>query len=178
MRKMYFLMDSSNDARRVMNELLLNKIPEQQINVLTHVGELPDDLPEATPDETSDFWPALLKGGGLGILTGLLIGVLLAMISLSGYPLLNITFNTLANTPLLALLAVFGGLMGAFGAAIVGISAPNTMLKRFDRALDKGRVLLMVNVPQQRVEEIRRDIQQTEPRAEYCGVEPMKPAFP
>ncbi len=172
-RKMYFLMDSSNDARRVTQELLLDKIPEDQISVLTHVGELPDDLPEATPDETSDFWPALFKGLGLGTATGLIVGVLLAATTLFG-----ITFSTLANTPLLALLAVFGALMGAFGAAIVGISAPNTMLQRFDKALNKGRVLLMVDVPQERIDEIRRDIQQSEPRAEYCGLEPLKPAFP
>lgn len=172
-RKMYFLMDSSNDARRVTEELLLDKIPEDQISVLTHVGELPDDLPEATPDETSDFWPALFKGLGLGAVTGLILGVLLAATTLFG-----ITFDTLAGTPLLALLAVFGGLMGALGATIVGISAPNTMLKHFDRALNRGRVLLMVDVPQERVEEIRQDVQQAEPRAEYCGLEPMKPAFP
>lgn len=173
MRRMYFVMDSTESARRVTEELLLDKIPQHRIHVIKQDEELPEDLPEATPDEASDFWPALFKGLGIGAVTGLLVGVLLAATGLFG-----VTFEMLSGTPILGFLAILGGLMGAFGAAIVGISVPNPMLERFQQSLNDGQVLLMADVPSERVDEVRNDIQQTEPKAEYYGLEPLKPAFP
>lgn len=174
MRRMYFLTRSTDDARRITDELLLDRIDEHHIHILTHSGDLPDDLPEATSDEESDFFPALFKGLGLGAVTGLVIGVLLALTSAFG-----ISVEMLYNTPYLAVITIFGGLMGAFGAAIVGVSVPNPLLKRFNKALDEeGRILVMTDVPRDRVDELRARVQKADPDAEYCGVEPLKPAFP
>lgn len=173
MRRMYFLTRSTDSARRITDELLLDRIDEHHIHVLSHSGDLPDDLPEATSDEESDFFPALFKGLGLGAVTGLVIGVLLALVSAFG-----ITLEMLYTTPFLALVAIIGGLMGAFGAAIVGVSVPNPLLERFNRALDEGRILVMTDVPRDRVDELRARVQKADPDAEYCGVEPLKPAFP
>lgn len=173
MRRMYFLTQSTDGARRITDELLLDRIPESAIHVVTHTGELPDDLPEATSDQESDFFPALFKGFGLGALTGLAIGLLIAAMSLFG-----VSTEMLLNTPYLALIVIFGGLMGAFGAAIVGVAVPNPLLERFNRELDNGRILVMANVPRDRVDELRARVQKAAPDAEYCGLEPLKPAFP
>lgn len=173
MRRMYFLTQSTDSARRITDELLLGRIVETHIHILTHTDHLPDDLPEEATGDESDFWPALFKGLGLGGLTGLIIGIVIALI-----PYFGIGKEALTTTPFLALMVVFGALMGAFAAAIVGVSVVNPSLERFEKALDDGKILVMADVPRDRVDELAERIKKAEPAAEYCGMEPLKPAFP
>lgn len=173
MRRIYFLTGSIESARRMTDELLLERIPESNIHIVTHVGELPDDLPEATSDQLSDFFPGLFKGLGLGALAGLTIGVIFAFMPWTG-----ITLETLATTPFLIASVALGALLGAFGGAITGISVPNHMLDRFDKQLDAGNILVMIDVPFDHVEAVRKGVQKAVPDAKYCGMEPLKPAFP
>jgi hypothetical protein len=73
---------------------------------------------------------------------------------------------------------VLGALFGAWAASMIGISTPNTALKRFDNELGAGRVLLMVDVPAGRVDEIQSLVHQRHPEASDHGIEPTMPAFP
>lgn len=173
MRRLYFLTGSIDSARRITDELLLDRIPESHIHIVTHTEELPDDLPEATSNELSDFYPGLFKGLGLGALAGLAAAVTLTFI-----PWFGITFEMLFNTPFLLAIIAFGALLGAFGGAITGISVPNHSLDRFERDLDDGKILLIVDVRRDQAEEIRREIMKAVPGTKYCGIEPLKPAFP
>ncbi len=173
MRRMYFLARSTDSARRITDELLLGRIIEPHIHILTHTDHLPDELPEEATSDESDFMPALFKGLGVGALTGLAVGILIAIM-----PYFGIGAAALIQTPFLAIVAIFGALMGAFAAAIVGVSVVNPSLERFEKALDEGRILVMADVPRDRVDELAARIQQVEPQAEYCGMEPLKPAFP
>ena len=173
MRRLYFLTRSTDSARRITDELLLGRIAETNIHILTHTDHRPDALPEEATGDESDFWPALFKGLGLGGLTGLILGVVVALI-----PFFGIGTAALTSTPFLAVTTVFGALMGAFAAAIVGVSVINPSLERFEKALDDGRILVMADVPRDRVDELAQRVRQAEPDAEYCGMEPLKPAFP
>lgn len=173
MRRIYFLIGSIDGARKMTDELLLCRISESHIHVVTHTGELPDDLPEATPDQTSDFFPGLFKGIGLGAITALVAATIVAAI-----PAVGFGFDELYFTPMFAAIVIFGALVGAFFGALVGSSAPNTLFKNFDKALDEGRILVMADVPRDQVDEIRERVKKAEPGAEYCGIEPLKPVFP
>jgi hypothetical protein len=73
---------------------------------------------------------------------------------------------------------VVGALFGAWAATMIGISTPNTALKRFEAAIGEGRVLLMVDVPKDRVEEIQALVHRSHPEASDHGLEPTMPAFP
>jgi len=55
---------------------------------------------------------------------------------------------------------------------------PNTQLKGFEKEMDEGKVLLMLDVPSGRYEEIRQIIARTHPEAADRGQEPTVPAFP
>lgn len=174
MRRMYFLTQSVDSARRITNELLLDRIPEAHIHVITHKGELPEDLPEATPNQTSDFYPGLFKGIGLGALTALLASIVATFI-----PAIGLDLETLTSTPLIGAIVVLGALFGGFFGAIVGSSVPNSLLKNFDKALDEeGKILMMADVPRDQVDNIRDRVLKVDPEAKYCGLEPLKPAFP
>jgi len=172
-RRMYFLTRSTDSARRITDELLLGRIIESHIHVITHADHLPDELPEEATSDESDFLPAVFKGLGLGGMTGLIVGTLIAFI-----PYFDLGITILTQTPFLAVMAIFGALMGAFAAAMVGVSVINPSLERFQRALDDGQILVMADVPRDSVDTIAERIKHVEPQSEYCGMEPLKPAFP
>jgi membrane protein implicated in regulation of membrane protease activity len=73
---------------------------------------------------------------------------------------------------------VVGALFGAWAASMIGVSVPNVSLKRFEAALGEGHVLLMVDVPKDRVEEIQELVHRRHPEASDHGLEPTIPVFP
>jgi hypothetical protein len=61
---------------------------------------------------------------------------------------------------------------------MVASSVPNSRLKMFQRDMDDGKVLMMVDVPMRRVQEICELIARRHPEALSGGFEPTIPAFP
>jgi hypothetical protein len=61
---------------------------------------------------------------------------------------------------------------------MIGVSTPSKRLQRFEPQIEQGKVLLMVDVPRTRVEEIEARLQALHPEAHLEGVEPNIPAFP
>jgi hypothetical protein len=70
-----------------------------------------------------------------------------------------------------------GGLFGAWASSMIGVSVPNTRLRAFSDDVAAGRVLLMLDVPPGRVEEVRSLVQRRHPECDR-GMEPAIPAFP
>ena len=89
-------------------------------------------------------------------------------------PIGDITFG--AGTFLLA--ALGGTAFGAWTSTLIGLSTPNATLKRFEADIEAGKILLMVDVPVNRVEEIEEMLARRHPEAVDKGVEPSMPAFP
>jgi hypothetical protein len=61
---------------------------------------------------------------------------------------------------------------------MIGISAPSSRLTEFEEAIKEGSLLMMVDVPKTRVNEITDLIKQHHPEAVIEGTEPVIPAFP
>ena len=57
-------------------------------------------------------------------------------------------------------------------------AVPNSRLKPFASAIDEGKILLMVDVPRHKVDEIHALLSRAHPEAVDKGVEPYIPAFP
>jgi uncharacterized membrane protein len=55
---------------------------------------------------------------------------------------------------LAAALAIAGAIFGPWTAGMIGISTPSRRLERFAPAIGQGQILLMVDVPAWRVQEI------------------------
>ena len=51
-----------------------------------------------------------------------------------------------------------GAGFGAWTATMIGVDVPNTRLKRFEEVIEKGELLMMVDVAKDRVEEIEEVI--------------------
>jgi len=168
-RRLYFVLPDLGSAIRTANELLLARIEDRYMHFLAQRGMSLGELHEASYFQKSDLRHSLLLGFMLGGGCGFAVGIYIYMTPPEG-----ITLQL--GTVLIA--TVVGALFGAWAASMVGISTPNGALKRFEAQIGEGRVLLMVDVPRDRVEEVRELVHSRHPEASDHGLEPTIPAFP
>lgn len=71
-----------------------------------------------------------------------------------------------------------GAGVGAWLGGMVGMNVGNTRLRQFEEAIERGSLLVMADVPRDRVDEIEERVRKHLPDAEIRGTEPTIPAFP
>lgn len=167
MRRIYFLIPSTESARQIVTDLLVAHIPERHIHIVAREGTSLEDLPKANLAQSSDLVPALERGLAAGGVSGALAGLLAvsfppAGLALGGGALLGMT--------------AFGAGFGAWVSAMIGASVPNSHIRKYEEAIRAGQLLLMVDVPRGRVEDVEELIRKHHPEAELKGADP--PLFP
>jgi hypothetical protein len=168
-RRIYWLLPDLASARKTMDDLLLARIDEGHIHFAGAEDADLSGLHPANILQTSDLIPAAQHGLVIGGLVGIAAGLVAAM------------FPIIGDAPqwgFVAVLAIVGALFGAWASSMIGIAAPSSRLKRFEAAIAKGQILLMVDVPRSRVEEIEALLQAAHPEGHFEGEEPNIPAFP
>lgn len=168
-RRILYLAPDLAGARRLTDALLLACVEERHIHVLARRGSSMDGLHEASVLQKSDFVHAAQMGLMLGAALGCLLGFAVAYAMDVGDGARIVT--VLAGV-------ILGGLFGAWVSSMVGASVPNSRLAQFTPALEEGKVLVMADVPQSRVEEVRRRMDAEHPEVEDRGLDPHVPAFP
>ncbi|MGE5129232.1 MAG: hypothetical protein ACM3IK_06360 [Sphingomonadaceae bacterium] len=169
MRRLYFLVPDVQIGKKVVDELLLAHIEWKHIHVLAKRGTPLEDLPEASFWQKSDIIPAMLRGVPMGGATGILCG----LVALAIEPHLVV-----AGGAVLLGGALAGVGVGTWLGGMVGLNVGNTRLKAFEAAINHGELLVIVDVPRIRVEEITERVKNAHPDAEPEGTEPRVPAFP
>lgn len=169
MRRLYFLVPNVESAQKIVDDLLLARVEERHIHVLAKEGTPMEDLPEAGLLQKSDFIPALEKGAAIGGATGLLAGVVAVT-----FPAAEII---LGGGAILAS-ALAGAGIGSWASSMIGVEASNSQIKQFEKAVEEGELLMMVDVRKDRVDEINDMVKNHYPEAEIRGTEPTIPPFP
>jgi hypothetical protein len=169
MRRLYFLLPNIEVTRSIVDELLLARIEERHIHVIAKEGTPMEDIPEASLLQKSDFIPALEKGVLGGAYTGILAGLVAAAIPASGLVL---------GGGILAAMTAAGATVGGLMSSMVGISIPSGRLEKFEDAVKAGEILMLVDVPRQRVDKIEELVKTHHPSVDIEGTEPMVPPFP
>lgn len=169
LRRIYFLAPSVATARAIVDELLLARVEERHIHVVARDGTPMQDLPEAGLAQSSDLVPALQRGAVAGGITGMLAGVLAvtfppAGLVLGGGALLGIT--------------AFGAGFGAWMASMVGAGLPSSRIQHYRTAIEGGQLLIMIDVPLDKVADVEALVSRHHPDAELEGVDPRIPIFP
>lgn len=169
-KRIYYLIPDLKSAQRTMNDLLLARIDEKHIHFLAKEGIDLSTLHRANLLQETDIVHGaemgLIIGGATGLLAGL--AAVVFMLSGSGIPWGGVVLTTFLG----------GALFGAWTASMIGSSVPNTRLKPFQGAIAQGQILLMVDVPVDRIEEIEKLLRRKHPEAHLEGTEPTIPAFP
>ncbi len=168
-RRLYFMVPDVASARSIRDELLLARIEDRHIHVLARDGIPLEGMQEASILQKTDFVhgaeTGLAVGGGIGILAGL-VAILFPPAGV------NLQLVTILVT------ALIGAAFGAWVSSMIASSIPNSRLKTFESAILAGRVLMMVDVPGTRVDEIRKLVATRHPEASGSAPEPTIPAFP
>lgn len=166
-KRLYYLLSDIPSTREIVNELLLARIDEPHIHVLAKDNTSMDDLPKASFMQTSDIVHGIESGLVIGGLTGLVVSLIAT---------LSLELGSMVGVVILSC-TLLGSLLGIWTSSMVGSNVRNSRLRGFESAIEDGKVLLMVDVPQQRVEDISSKIE-SHKQAHNEGSEPSIPAFP
>lgn len=168
-RRLYFLLPNVSRAQQAVNELLLARIDDHHIHVMAKEGTDLGDLPTASLLQRSDFIHGIEIGLSVGGATGIVAGMVAIAFPPAGVEL--------GGWTLLAL-ALAGALIGAWVSGMVGSDIPNSQLREFESEVENGHILMLVDVPKSRVDEVSEMIRLHHPEADMHGIEPTIPAFP
>ena len=168
-RRLYFILPNTRLARTVHNELLLARVPENNMHVIADERVDLEGLPRASLWQRSDLAHSLQLGLPVGGLTGIVVGILAVLsdwIS-PGYEAKTIMATVAA-----------GVCVGTWAASMIAVNVPNTRHRAFEADIRQGHVLFIVDIPVQRVEEITELVTRHHPEADMRGIEPNIPVFP
>ena len=164
MRRIYFLAPNIEITHKIVDELRTLGIKDHHLHILAKRDTPLEDLPEATEFQKTDFIPAVERGAALGATTGLLAG--LVGLRFAGF--------AIAGAPVLGVL-VFGGTIGAMMSGLAGLQVGNSRVKKYEDAIENGKLLVMVDIPKEQIDEISKVIIKHHPDAEFEGIEPLLP---
>jgi hypothetical protein len=152
-----------------MDDLLLARIEERHIHFLARPGAPMDGLHECNVLQSTD----LVHGAQTGLIAGAVLGC--AVGGAAAYFLLG---ESRLQIPIVIGAALVGALLGAWFSSMVGSALPNSRLKQFEPMIAEGKLLLMVDVPEHSVEEVKTILGRDHPEAVSGGTDPHIPAFP
>jgi hypothetical protein len=167
--RMYVTLPDVQSARQLANDLLLARIEDRHMHFLARRGTDLGELHEASYLHKTDTVHAAFVGMVLGALLGAILGAVLV-----NFPPGRISIELGA----VLIATIVGAGLGMWISSMVGLQVPNSRLKNFEPDIAAGKVLLMLDVPASRYEEIRGIIARTHPEAIDGGNEPTVPAFP
>lgn len=167
--RMYVTLPDVPSARRLANDLLLARIEDRHMRFLARRGTDLGELNEASYLHKTDA----IHGAFVGLVIGGVLGALVGAVLVS-YPPWGASLEMVA----VLIAALIGALLGVWVAAMVGLQVPNSRLRHFEQDLQEGKVLLMLDVPPGRYDEVRDIIARRHPEAIDRGNEPTVPAFP
>lgn len=168
MKRIFFLAPNLDSTHSIVDECVELGVESKDIHIVgkdTEAIEM-EHLPEATLLQNTDFVPAvergLVAGGTVGLVSGLVaVSFPPAGLVLGGGAVLG--------------MGLFGAGFGAWVSGMIGVSHPNSHLKRFEEALEQGELLILIDVPKDMVDEISAAVIKHHPEAHIEGVEPTIP---
>ena len=167
--RMYVTLPDVQSARNLANDLLLARIEDKHMHFLARRGTDLGELREASYLHKTDT----VHGAFVGMVIGGTLGALL------GAFIVNFPPGSMSmEMGVVLIAAIVGAGLGMWIASMVGLQVPNSRLRNFEPDIEAGKVLLMLDVPASRYEEVRGIIARTHPEAMDRGNEPTVPAFP
>ena len=168
-RRMYILIPTLRETKATFRDMLLARIPDHNIHILAKQGTQLGDLPEANMFQKTDVFHGAELGLVIGGILGVLVGVYFLYFPPDGLPI---------GMGIILALGLFGAVFGTWVSALIGVGVPNSQLTRFEKSIEDGQFLMMIDIPKSKIEAVSKIIEQRHPAALNKGVEPTMPAFP
>ncbi|HED35697.1 MAG TPA: hypothetical protein ENJ08_16000 [Gammaproteobacteria bacterium] len=143
-KRQYHLVPDLHSAQQLVEDLLLAQINASSIQALARKGTALGNLPRANPQQTRSIESGLVAGSITGLIIGIIATVLLQIESVPGAIILASMLT--------------GASIGAWAASLASRNTPRLPPETFQAALEEGKILLMIDVPVTRTNEIRQMI--------------------
>ena len=169
MKRIYFLLPTVQSAESIVAELVANDLPEKYIHLIANESTSLEDLPEATLMQKSDFIPAVERGIPIGGTAGLFAG--LVAMAIPG-------FGGIVSGGALIAATLAGAGVGTLMGSMVALEIPNSRHKAFQDAIEKGKILMLVDAPKEQVGHITELVIRHHAEAELEDIEPRTPLLP
>lgn len=166
MRRLFFLTPNVESCHAIVQELEQTGVPERHLHVIASIRQSLNDLPEAGILQKTELKHGIEVGAGLGGTAGVLGGLLAMTFPPAGL--------VLGGGALLAA-AVAGAGFGAVVTALLTSHEHNHELDRFQQAIERGEILLMVDIPKNQVDVTKGLILGHHPEAKIGVAELPKP---
>ncbi len=156
-RRLYFLLPDVPHCHALVAEIKEQGLKDPDIHVVAREDIPLEGLHKATSLQKTELTHGLELGIGVGGVAGMLGGLLAVTFPPAGLVLAGgavVLGSTLAG-------AGFGGLV----SALVAKDIPNHELEQYQDAIFQGEILLMLDVPTHRLDEIMALIRATHPEA-------------
>ena len=167
--RMYVTLPDLQSAKKLADDLLLARVEDRNMHFLARRGTDLGELHQASYLQKTDTVHGATVGFVIGGFVGICVGVALLY-----FPPGGISVQMVA----VLIAAIVGALLGTWVAAMVGLQVPNSRLRGFDHEIEEGKILLMLDVPASRYQEVRAIIARTHPEALDGGTEATVPAIP
>jgi hypothetical protein len=151
-------------AHAAMGAARAHGIDDDDLSLIARADIELENIPDERKQVTMDFVPAAWRGTVTGGAAGLLAGLVALAI-----PPLGVT---LAGAGAIALL---GAMVGTWSSALVGASIPDEVRRTFEREIEEGRILLVIDGDERLLPEAEAAIVATGARAmPYEGTTVLK----
>ncbi len=164
MRRIYFLVPDIGTTHKIVDELRAEGIEDRHMHILAKRDALLGDLPEAGVTIKTDFIHAVERGAALGGTAGLLAGLI--GLRFAGF--------AIAGGAVLGIL-VASATIASLAAGLIGMGLGNTRLKEYEEAIENGELLLLLDIPKDRIDSISKLIVKHHPKSEFEGMESLLP---
>ncbi|MEM6641328.1 MAG: hypothetical protein AAF610_15675 [Pseudomonadota bacterium] len=157
-KRMYFLVPDERTAEHVVQSVS-PPVAKDDIHVIASNEQhtLKESLPDAAPSERTDVLPAAKSGVVAGAAGGLFAGLVALTLGPAG---------AIGTSLFLAGSAASGAALGGFSASLVGIGFPNSDLEPFERAIQRGEILMLIDVDDDSEAELMASVGRILPDAE------------
>ena len=163
-QRLYFLLPDREHAFSVITELRERGVASRQIHALAGKGLSAEGLPDSSPHQRADL-AGRIEYWGWHLNLTLFFAAALVLVTM-----------VLLQAGLWLLLPL-GIMIASFVLGARFTSVPNVHLDAFRDALRHGEILLMVDTPQDRVNEVEHGVQRHHPEAVAAGSSWNMPVF-
>ncbi|WP_262489086.1 DUF1269 domain-containing protein [Halomonas sp. ANAO-440] len=149
MQRLYFLIPDKETTSVIVDELNSMGLTKDELHV---VGKdwrplEKEGVPVASLIQTSDVVNASKRGAIAGAVLGLILGLIAHFMLIDT----NIVWITLG-------MIVFGTLFGVWASTMVGVSVRDVKVGKYDKAIKRGAMLLIIDVPDEQEEVFKNTI--------------------
>lgn len=154
MQRLYFLIPDKETTSAIVDELNAMGLTKDHLHVMGKDWQPleKEGVPTATLIQTTDVVNASKRGAIVGAVLGLVMGVIAHFVIADT----NVVWMALG-------VAAFGALFGVWTSTMVGVSVRDVKVSKYDKAIKRGAMLLIIDVPDEREDAFRTAIKRHHP---------------